>query len=105
MNERRFKSKLLVHYLNLAEQGDKEAEKLAAAIGSSMKDVRERTGGRVQPVKVTHPDGREEYFISRKEVSAEYGISRNTLSMLIANGIKHSSGLRFENAERTEPNE
>lgn len=105
MNERRLKSKLLVHYLNLAKQGDKEAENLAIALGSSMKDVRERTGGKAQPVKVIHPDGREEYFMSRKEVSAEYGINRNTLSMLITNGIRHSSGLRFENDERTEPNE
>lgn len=97
MTERKLKSKLLSYYLVQADFGDKEAEKMAVSLGKMMKDPVERTGGKTKKVKVIFPSGKTKIYESRKEVSAAFDISKNTIAKLISDGIAHSSGIKFEN--------
>ncbi|OJG97198.1 hypothetical protein RV18_GL001063 [Enterococcus termitis] len=48
-----------------------------------------------------HSEGSKEWFSSRKEVAAKYGISKNTIATCINKKTAHrETGLRFENAKR-----
>lgn len=97
MSERKLKRQMLRKNLIKMDLGDEEAEKIVMALGRSMKDETERTGGKAKKVKVTFPSGETKIYDSRKDVSATFNISKNTLAKLISDGIAHSSGLEFEN--------
>lgn len=107
MNERRARQQLLRKYLIKMDLGDPKAEVMVDKIAKTMNDAEERIamGRRSKPINVIHLDGTKEWFPSRKEVSTKYDINRNSIGTYIQKRTAHPSGLRFENAERTEPNE
>ena len=105
MNERKVRQQLLRKYLIKMDLGDSKAENMVSKIAKTMSDKEDNIakGRRSKPVYVIHTDGSKEWFSSRKEVAAKYGISKNTIATCInKKTVNQATGLRFENAKRKE---
>lgn len=108
MNERRARQQLLRKYLIKMDLGDPKAEVMVDKIAKTMNDEdgRTRNDKRSKPVNVIHSDGRIETFKTRKDAAEKYDIRKNTLATYINKKTEHpKTGMRFENAERTEIND
>lgn len=96
VNERRMKSKLLTHYLNLAEQGDLEAEKKAKEISQEIfqNDETEQTND--QLIRVTFLSGKHKEYQSMKEVGYKFHLSSDQLFNYLETGNSDRCGRRYE---------
>jgi hypothetical protein len=94
MNERRMKSKLLVHYLNLAELGDQEAQKIVEGIAEQMN--KEKPDDRARQIKVVYPNGESFIYYSYKTVQVRCRIGFRTLKNCLDYGLMDSSRRTYE---------
>ncbi|MDA9469934.1 hypothetical protein [Enterococcus sp. 5H] len=96
VSERKMKSKLLIHYLNLAEQGDLEAEKKVKEISHSIfqEDELEQTNDQI--ITVTFPSGKCKEYQNMKEVQYKFNFSSDQLFDYLETGNSDKYGRKYE---------
>lgn len=96
VSERKMKSKLLTHYLNLAEQGDLEAEKKVKELSQSIFQEDELVQTNDQLIIVTFPSGRCKEYQSMKEVQYKFNFSSDQLFDYLETGNSDNYGRKYE---------
>lgn len=94
MKDRRMKSKLLVHYLNLAELGDPDAQEMVKSIAAQMN--KEEPDNRARQIRVIYPNGESFIYYSYKTVQIRCRIGFSTLKNCLDFGLMDSSRRKYE---------
>ncbi len=91
--EKRIARKILMESIHKADNGDKEAEKMALAIGKKMGINKARTGKRI---KATYPNGQIIIFNSLRSTAKKTRKHPTTIRKYVELGIKDTEGIKYE---------